>query len=53
MAGLERPRRRLQRPPVKLARDAPLRTLTPDEVKRLDAEAVAQADEVKARALRR
>ena len=53
MAGAERPRRRLQRPPVKLSRDASLRTLGPDEVKRLDAEAVAQADEAKVRALHR
>lgn len=32
------PRRRLTHAPVKLAHDAPLRTLSPDEVKRLDTE---------------
>ena len=53
MAGAERPRKRLSRPPIKLAADAPLRHLSPDAVKRLDAEAVRQADEGKARALHR
>ncbi|CAN5313782.1 hypothetical protein BH11PSE9_BH11PSE9_05480 [soil metagenome] len=53
MSASARPRRRLDRAPVKLSADAPLRTMSPDEVKRLDAEAVNQSDEVKARALRR
>ena len=38
MAGAERPRKRLVRPPIKLAADAPLRHLRPEAVKRLDAE---------------
>jgi len=46
-------RRRLTSAPVKLARDAPLRTLSPDEVKRLDTEAVVETDVVRARAVRR
>ncbi len=49
----ERPRRRMTSAPVKLALDAPLRTLSPQEVKRLDAEAAAEADEAKAHALHR
>ena len=53
MAGAERPRKRLVRPPVKLAADAPLRKLSPDAVKRLDAEALSRAEEGKARALHR
>lgn len=53
MAGVERPRRRLARPPVTLAADAPLRNLSPDAVKLLDSEAVQQAEEKKARALHR
>ncbi|HRH90235.1 MAG TPA: hypothetical protein PLO41_25595 [Rubrivivax sp.] len=53
MAGAERPRKRLTRPPIRLATDAPLRHLSPDAVKRLDAEAVQQADEGDARALHR
>lgn len=53
MAATERPRKRLTRPPVKLAADAPLRRLTPDAVKRLDTEAVQQSDERKARAVHR
>jgi hypothetical protein len=51
--GTERPRKRLTRPPVRLAPDAPLRKLPPEAVKRLDSEAVEQADARKARALRR
>lgn len=53
ISGTERPRKRLTRPPVRLAADAPLRVLTPDAVKRLDAEAVQHADESKARARHR
>lgn len=53
MSAAEPPRKRLTRPPVRLAADAPLRKLTPDAVKRLDTEAVQQADESKARALHR
>ena len=45
--------KRLTSAPVRLAPDAPLRSSTPEEIKRLDAEAVAQADEAKARALHR
>jgi len=37
-------RRRMTSPPVTLSADAPLRELSPDAVKRLDAEAVAKAD---------
>jgi hypothetical protein len=53
ISGGERPRKRLARPPVKLATDAPLRKLSPEAVKRLDTEAVQQAEERKARALHR
>lgn len=53
VSGAERPRKRLTRPPVRLAANAPLRKLLPAAVKKLDAEAVAQADERKARALHR
>ena len=53
MSVSERPRKRLARPPVKLAADAPLRKLSPDAVKRLDAEAVQQSDESGARAVHR
>jgi hypothetical protein len=53
MSGGERSRKRLTRPPVKLAPDAPLRKLSPEAVKRLDTEAVQQAEERKARALHR
>ena len=49
----ERPRRRLERPPVRLPADAPLRHLSLDEIKRLDAESVVKADEAKVRALHR
>ena len=45
--------KRLTSAPVRLAPDAPLRSSTPKEIKRLDAEAVAQADEAKARAQHR
>lgn len=53
MAGTERPRKRLARAPVKLADDAPLRHLSPEAVKQIDAESLRQADESKARAVRR
>jgi hypothetical protein len=53
LAAAVRPRRRLDRAPIKLAPDAPLRTLSPEQVKRLDAESVAAADEAKARAVHR
>jgi hypothetical protein len=53
MAGTHAPKKRLTRPLVKLAADAPLRKLSPEAVKRLDAEAVRRADEGKARAVRR
>jgi hypothetical protein len=46
-------RRRMTSPPVTLAADAPLRTLSPDEVKRLDSEADIEAEAVRARALHR
>jgi len=53
METADRPRKRLKRAPIRLAADAPLRKLTPDTVKRLDAEAVRQSDERKARAVHR
>lgn len=53
LASSERPRKRLTRPRVKLADDAPLRRLSPEDVKQLDAEAVQQDDERKASAIHR
>jgi hypothetical protein len=53
MAATGRPRKRLAGPPIRLAADAPLRGLSLQAIKRLDAKAVQQADEGKARALRR
>jgi hypothetical protein len=53
MAGADRPRKQLARAPVKLAPDAPLRTLSPEAVKRMDSELVQQAEEAKARAVYR
>lgn len=47
------PRRRLSAAPVKLAADAPLRTLSPDEAKRLDALAVEEAEVARANAQHR
>lgn len=47
MAALAQPRRRLERAPVTLAPDAPLRTLRPEQVKRLDTDAVNAAEEAK------
>lgn len=46
-------RHRMTRPPIKLSADAPLRKLSPDAVKRLDAESVAEADAVRTRAVHR
>ena len=42
-------RKRLTHPPVILGDDAPLRSLDPSDVKRLDGEAVWRSDERKAR----
>ncbi len=53
MSDPARPRRRLERPPVKLSSDAPLRKLSPRDVKRLDAESVSKSDEAKTHALHR
>ena len=53
MAGTERPRKRLTKPPIKLAADAPLRRLSPEAVKRVDAEDLQRSEEGKARALHR
>ena len=47
MAGAEGLRTRLTQPPTKLASDAPLRRLSPEAVKRLDADAVQESDEGK------
>jgi hypothetical protein len=46
-------RQRLLSPPVKLAADSPLRTLGPDEVKRLDTEAQIEAEVARVNALHR
>ena len=53
MAGPERPRKRLAKPPIKLAADAPLRRMSPAAVKRVDTEDLQRLDESKARALHR
>lgn len=53
MAGAGRPRKRLVRTPIKLAADAPLRRLSPEAVKRLDAEDLERAEAGKARARHR
>lgn len=53
MTGAAKPRKRMTSPPVRLAADAPLRRLGVEEVKLIDAEAVAHADERKAHGLRR
>jgi hypothetical protein len=53
MSGSERPRKRLERPPIKLAADAPLRKLSPEAVKRLDADDLQRSEAAKARALHR
>lgn len=49
----QRHRRRMTNPPVKLAADSPLRTLSPDEVKRLDLEAEVEAEMRRADAIHR
>lgn len=46
-------RRRMTTPPIKLAADSPLRKLSPDEIKRLDTEAEAEAEVARANARRR
>ena len=53
MAGTERPRKRLSKPPIKLAADAPLRRMSPEAVKRVDAEDLLRSEESKSRALHR
>lgn len=41
-------RRRMTSPPIKLAADSPLRTLSPDQIKRLDAKAQVEAEVARA-----
>jgi hypothetical protein len=53
MSATERPRNRLTKPPIKLAADAPLRRMSPEAIKRADAEDLQRSDESKARALYR
>ena len=53
MASNERPRRRLTKPPIKLAADAPLRSMSPESVKHADSEDLLRSEESKARALHR
>lgn len=53
IARPERPRKRITKPPVKLAADAPLRRLSPEAIKRVDAEDLLRSEEGKARALHR
>ncbi|MFO1269130.1 MAG: hypothetical protein U1F67_21705 [Rubrivivax sp.] len=53
IAGTERPRKRLVKPPIKLAADAPLHRLSPEAVKRIDTEDLLRSEESKARALHR
>lgn len=53
IAGTERPRKRLVKPPIKLAADAPLHRLSPEAVKRIDTEDLLGLEESKARALHR
>jgi hypothetical protein len=48
LGGAQQKRQRLTQAPIQLSADAPLRTLSPDEVKRLDAEAVAAAETTRA-----
>jgi hypothetical protein len=50
MAGAERPRKRLTKPPINLAADAPLRRVSPEAVKRLDAEDLQRSEASQARA---
>ena len=51
--GQHEPRKRLSKASVKLADDSPLRSLSPEALKKLDTEAVKKADERKAHAVRR
>ena len=53
LASTQRAPRRLERAPVRLAPDAPLRSLSPEDVKRLDTAALVETEEAKARALHR
>jgi hypothetical protein len=53
MASTERPRKRLTKPPIKLAADAPLRSMSPEAVKRVDTEDLLRSEQSKARALHR
>lgn len=53
IAGTDRPRKRLMRPPIELAADAPLRRLSPETIKRLDAEELERCESSKTRALHR
>ena len=53
IAGTDPPRKRLMRPPIKLAADAPLRRLSPETIKRLAAEELERCDLSKTRALHR
>ena len=53
VSGPQRPRKRLARPPIKLAADAPLRRLRPQAIKRLDAEDLERSEASKACALHR
>jgi hypothetical protein len=51
--SVQGPRGRLEEPPIQLAADSPLRTLSPDQIKRLDTESDAEAEVARARALHR
>jgi hypothetical protein len=51
--GTERPRKRLSKPPIKLAADAPLRRMSPEAVRRVDAEDLVRSEQGKALALHR
>lgn len=55
MEGAPSRRKRMVTAPVQLAADAPLRNLSPDEVKRIDTESESKAEvaRAKARAIRR
>jgi hypothetical protein len=46
-------RQRITNPPLTLSDDAPLRSLSPEEVKRLDRESVEEAELARANALHR
>ncbi len=51
--GPAREPRRLTAPPVRLSPDSPLRRLHPDEIKRLDAQAVEDEEVARAHAMHR